>query len=83
MDKAAAGGRAVTFEEGKALAEAQDAGFCEVSAKTRENVRKPFIEVVDSIVKKPQLLSTSASGANNNTLGLSSLGSTYPSSCPC
>ncbi|KAJ8110918.1 hypothetical protein ONZ43_g5748 [Nemania bipapillata] len=56
LDKVAAGGRAVSFEEGRAFAEAQGASFCEISSKTRENVKRPFVEVVDQIVQKPQLL---------------------------
>lgn len=44
--------RVVTSEEGSTLAEAHGAMFCEVSAKTRENVRKPFVELVDTIVAK-------------------------------
>ncbi|KAI0398225.1 ras family-domain-containing protein [Xylariaceae sp. FL0594] len=53
----AGSGRAVSYEEGEALAEAQGAsGFCEISSKTRENVKRPFVEVVDRIVQKPQLL---------------------------
>ena len=54
MDKV--GGRVVRFDEGQRLAEEHGAQFCEVSAKTRENVRKPFVEIVDAIVKSPQLL---------------------------
>ncbi len=52
----AAGSRAVSFEQGKAFAEAQGAAFCEISSKTRENVKRPFVEVVDQIVQKPQLI---------------------------
>ncbi|KAI1075254.1 ras-domain-containing protein [Whalleya microplaca] len=81
LDKVAAGGRAVSFEEGKAFAEAQGAGFCEASAKTRENVRKPFVEVVDQIVQRPQLLSA-ATPSNSTGLNLG-LGSSYSSACPC
>ncbi|KAI3323139.1 rab protein [Xylariaceae sp. AK1471] len=56
LDKVAAGGRVVSFEEGKAFAEAQGALFCEISSKTRENIKRPFVEVVDQIVQKPQLI---------------------------
>lgn len=48
--------RAVATEEGRALAEAHGAGFCEVSAKTSDNVREPFVEVVDRAVADPALL---------------------------
>lgn len=83
LDKVAAGGRAVTFEEGQAFAKSHGAGFCEVSSKTRENVRRPFIDVVDRIVQKPELLSGSSSRANTNALNLGSIGSSYSSACPC
>jgi len=51
--------RTVQVEEGQKLAELHGCGFCEVSSKTRENVRKPFVEIVDSIVRDPKLLSAS------------------------
>lgn len=54
LDKAAA--RTVKYEEGEALAAQHGSQFCEVSSKTRENVRKPFVDVVDEIVKTPQLM---------------------------
>ncbi|KAI1468501.1 ras-domain-containing protein [Daldinia caldariorum] len=82
LDKVATGGRAVSFEEGKAFAESQGAGFCEVSSKTRENVRQPFVEVVDRIVQRPELLASTAP-ASSNTLNLGGLGSSYSSACPC
>lgn len=44
--------RAVSPEEGQKLAQEHGAKFCEVSAKTRENVRKPFVEIVDEVVAK-------------------------------
>ena len=55
MDKL--GSRAVKAEEGQELAAKHGCQFCEVSSKTRENVRKPFVEIVDTIVKDPTLLS--------------------------
>jgi Ras-related protein Rab-18 len=58
LDKAS--GRTVKFEEGQELAERHGCQFCEVSSKTRENVRKPFVEIVDAIVKDPKLLSASS-----------------------
>ncbi|KAI1180928.1 ras family-domain-containing protein [Nemania sp. FL0916] len=66
LDKAAAaGGRAVSFEEGKAFAEAQGASFCELSSRTRENVKRPFVEVVDQIVQKPQLIAGATPGSRS------------------
>lgn len=59
----------MSFEEGKAFAESHSAGFCEVSSKTRENVKKPFIEVVDQIVQKPELLPAPRGGVSD-TLNL-------------
>lgn len=48
--------RVVQQAEGEALAAAHGSKYCEVSSKTRENVRKPFIEVVDQIVSTPHLM---------------------------
>jgi Ras-related protein Rab-18 len=59
LDKAASS-RAVEYSEGEQLAARHGAGFCEVSSKTRENVRKPFVEIVDKIVKSPQLLAATS-----------------------
>lgn len=81
LDKDASGGRVVSREQGQAYADAQGAGFCEVSSKTRENVRRPFIEVVDRIAQKPELIKPP--NANNGTLNIGSLGSDYSSACPC
>lgn len=44
--------RAVSAEEGKRLAEAHGAHFCEASAKNGEGVRRPFVEIVDEVVSK-------------------------------
>lgn len=44
--------RAVSTLEGQTLAEAHGAKFCEVSAKTTENVKRPFIEIVDEVVAR-------------------------------
>ena len=79
LDKATASSRAVSFEEGKAFADSHGAGFCEVSSKTRENVKTPFVEVVDQIVQKPELFPSTPSGGNTLDLGVS----TISSSCPC
>ncbi|KAI0123503.1 P-loop containing nucleoside triphosphate hydrolase protein [Xylariales sp. AK1849] len=81
LDKVASGGRAVSFEEGKAFADSQGAGFCEVSSKTRENVRRPFVEVVDRIVQTPNLLSPPSS--NNAALNIGNTVSNYSSACSC
>ncbi|KAK8017639.1 hypothetical protein PG993_013965 [Apiospora rasikravindrae] len=83
LDKVAGGGRAVTYEEGQAFAEANGALFCEVSAKTKENIKRPFVEVVDQIVQKPDLLAGAAPRSNNTTLNIGNLGSDYSSACPC
>lgn len=48
--------RAVTTEEGRALAAKYNAGFIEVSSKTRENVKTPFIDTVEKIVDDPELM---------------------------
>ncbi|KAI2473778.1 ras-domain-containing protein [Annulohypoxylon bovei var. microspora] len=82
LDKIPSGGRAVSEEEGRAFAESQGAGFCEVSSKTRENIRRPFVEVVDRIVQKPQLLAAATPAASNTGINLG-LGSDYSSACPC
>ncbi|KAF7534481.1 hypothetical protein G7054_g6166 [Neopestalotiopsis clavispora] len=81
LDKDTSGGRVISQEQGKAYADAQGAGFCEVSSKTRENVRRPFIEVVDRIAQKPELIKPP--NANNGTLSIGNLGSDYTSACPC
>jgi Ras-related protein Rab-18 len=70
----------VTYEEGATLAAKHRSPFCEASAKTRQNVRKPFIEIVDQIVKSPQLLeSTTSRRLSQNIV----VGGTTPSSLPC
>lgn len=69
MDKASMH-RTVTYEEGERLAESHGARFCEVSSKTRENVRKPFVEIVDDIVRKPGLVTApSRRGGTINVTG--------------
>ena len=42
--------------EGQKLAEAHGALFCEASAQTCENVRKPFVGIVGAIVSNSELL---------------------------
>jgi Ras-related protein Rab-18 len=84
LDKVATGGggRAVSFEEGQAFAEAQGAGFCEISSKTRENIRKPFVEVVDQIVQRPQLLAGATAKASSQSNNFD-IGGFSSSSSPC
>jgi Ras-related protein Rab-18 len=79
LDKASS--RAVTFEEGQALANTHGSHFCEVSAKTRENVRKPFVDVVDQIVKSPHLLESASKQAKGGVV----VGGAAQdiSGCPC
>ncbi|KAH9221836.1 ras-related protein rab-like protein-18 [Leptodontidium sp. 2 PMI_412] len=55
--------RSVSKEEGERLAGERGAmGWCEVSSKTRENVRRPFVEIVGEIVKRPELLRNKGRG---------------------
>ncbi|KAI5820018.1 P-loop containing nucleoside triphosphate hydrolase protein [Pyronema omphalodes] len=63
IDKASA--RAVSTEEGKALADRFNAGFVEVSSKTRENIKTPFVETVDKIVESPELMNTGLARKRN------------------
>jgi hypothetical protein len=79
LDKASS--RAVKYEEGEALANKHGSHFCEASAKTRENVRKPFVDVVDQIVKSPHLKES----ASRQTRGsvLVGGGIPEPSGCSC
>ena len=51
----------MSAEQGREFAESQGAGFCEISSKTRENIKKPFVEVVDQIVQRPQLIAGATS----------------------
>jgi Ras-related protein Rab-18 len=63
--------RAVGYEEGEVLAARHGSKFCEVSSKTRENVRKPFVEIVDQIVKNPQLLAGTSRHSGTVAIGFS------------
>ena len=73
-------GRTVTTEEGIKLADRHGCQFCEVSSKTRDNVRKPFVDIVDAIVKDPKLLSaTSRKTGTVNVAG----GSSADGACAC
>jgi len=67
MDKVA--GRVVKYEEGERLAEQHGAMFCEVSAKTRENVKKPFVELVDKVVNTPGLVNAAQRGRGTVAVG--------------
>ncbi len=71
--------RAVTYEEGEALAKKHASHFCEASAKTRENVRKPFVDVVDQIVKSYHLTES----ASRQTRGSVLVGGGNPESASC
>ncbi len=81
LDKAEAS-RAVSTEEGQALAEAHGALFCEASAKTKDNVRKPFVEIVDRIVQDPSLLD-SAAARGRGTVAMRSEQGGFLSGCEC
>jgi Ras-related protein Rab-18 len=48
--------RTVKREEGEALAQRHGATFFEVSSKTRENVKEPFVDTVTKIVETPALM---------------------------
>ncbi|OIW29881.1 ras-domain-containing protein [Coniochaeta ligniaria NRRL 30616] len=84
LDKAETS-RAVSVEEGEALAAAHGAHFCEASAKTTENIRKPFVEVVDMIVSNPALLAGKGRGRTAGTVDIGSGGDGegYLSGCSC
>jgi Ras-related protein Rab-18 len=74
--------RTVQTEEGQRLAELHGCRFCEVSSKTRENVRKPFVEIVDSIVRDPKLLSASSRRTGTVNVGTSG-GEGWGPGCSC
>ncbi|OBT56831.1 hypothetical protein VE04_01072 [Pseudogymnoascus sp. 24MN13] len=75
------GSRKVSASEGEALASIHGAQFCEVSSKTRENVRKPFVEIVDTIVSTPGLVEQTQRDSSGITLG--NAASQISSGCPC
>jgi Ras-related protein Rab-18 len=70
--------RKVSFEEGDALARLHASKFCEVSSKTRQNIRQPFVEIVEQVVSSPQLLEQSRRKG-----GISLEGTPFPSSSLC
>ncbi|POS85877.1 hypothetical protein EPUL_004665, partial [Erysiphe pulchra] len=56
-DKANMGLRKVSGEEASAKAKERGAiGWCEVSSKTRENVRRVFAEVVEAVIQDKELM---------------------------
>ncbi|KAI9785026.1 MAG: hypothetical protein M1839_001223 [Geoglossum umbratile] len=73
--------RSVKYEEGEALAKRHGSSFCEVSAKTRENVRRPFIELVNKIVSSPQLMSAPRTERGTISISEGSGGLGAPCSC--
>lgn len=75
--------RAVSAVEGRALAEAHGAGFCEVSAKTSEHVREPFVEVVDLIVGDPELMMEADKGRRDSTVKIGEGGKEAATGCSC
>jgi Ras-related protein Rab-18 len=66
LDKASS--RAVKVEEGERLAQQHGSQFCEVSSKMG-NVAKPFVEIVDAIVKNPLLLNASKRPTGTVSIG--------------
>lgn len=80
LDKA--NNRTVQTEEGQRLADLHGCGFCEVSSKTRENVRRPFVEIVDSIVRDPKLLSASSRRSGTVNVGVGG-GEGWGTGCSC
>ena len=76
------GNRAVTEEEGKKLAERWGAkGWCEVSSKTGRDVKKPFVETVGEVVKRPELLRSTA--RRNQGVALGGVGGEGGEGCAC
>lgn len=60
--------RAVTREEGMALAKEHKCSFLECSAKTRENVQQCFTELVLKIFEVPSLLEKGSSVVKRQNL---------------
>lgn len=83
LDKGAGPSRKVSFEEGKQLAERKglEGRFCEVSAKTREGVRKPFVETVEEVVRRPELLRMGV--RKGTSLGVGGQAAEMGSGCGC
>lgn len=83
LDKAETGGRAVSTDEGKTLADAHGAHFCEASAKTRQNVRRPFVELVDHVVQMPGLLAGATGGSSRSPGIVTVNGGAGGDACSC
>jgi len=75
-------GRVVSREEGEVLAKKYQSGFGEVSSKTREGVKTVFVQVVDAIVQKPELVKSSVRRTGGNVT-LEGASENYGSSCSC
>ncbi len=74
--------RAVNLGEAEELALKYHSSYGEVSSKTRENVRKPFVELVDQIVNSTQLMSCIRK-QNSGRLLIGQGDATVDSSCGC
>lgn len=78
--------REVSTEEAAVWAEEREAHFCEVSALTGEDVRKPFVDVVDRILRDPELLSAVKAGKTPGTVAIGAGGcggETGSPACSC
>lgn len=82
LDKAAQG-REVSTEEGRALAEAHGALFSEVSSLTRQNVRKPFVDVINQIMQTPELAASIRGGRPPGTVTVGGDGGGGGWGCAC
>ncbi|KAK0754814.1 P-loop containing nucleoside triphosphate hydrolase protein [Schizothecium vesticola] len=82
LDKAAQG-REVSTEEGCALAKKHGALFSEVSSLTRENVRKPFADVINQIMQTPALAASIHGGRPPGTVTLGGDGGGGSWGCAC
>lgn len=82
LDKASQG-REVSTEEGRALAEAHGALFSEVSSLTRQNVRKPFVDVINQIMQTPELAASIRGGRPPGTVTVGGGGDGGGWGCAC
>ncbi|KAL2019973.1 hypothetical protein VTK56DRAFT_8973 [Thermocarpiscus australiensis] len=82
LDKAAES-REVSIEEGWRVAQAHGALFCEASAKTGENVKQAFVEVVDEIVHTPGLEDGVKTMRPRGTVSLEGGERSYMPGCLC
>jgi Ras-related protein Rab-18 len=83
LDRAEVVGRAVSTEEGEELARQHGALFCEVSAKTGEEVRRPFVEVVDGIIRRGLDVGKGRTGGTVRVGAGEEEGGAYLSGCAC